>query len=160
VWNPWFSEGTKRYVYEVVEQLGHWPRVFVLPVGNGTLVLGAWRAFQELGRTAPIVAVQAAPCAPIARAYALGREHVEPVENEGTAAAGIAIAAPVRGDEILSAVRASGGTVLTVTDDQIAAAQETLLRAGYDVEPTAAAPVAALSRVPDDDLVLPIASAR
>jgi len=121
--------------------------------------LGACRAFQELGRTTPIVAVQASMCAPIARAYALGRDHVEPVENEGTAAAGIAIAAPVRGDEILSAVRASGGTVLTVTDDEIAVAQTTLRGAGYDVEPTAAAPVAALSRVPDDDLVIPIASA-
>ena len=159
VWNPWFLEGTKRYVYELVEQLGRLPRVLVLPAGNGTLVLGAWRAFQELERVTPIIAVQAAACAPVARAFALGRDHVDPVQNEGTAATGIAIAAPVRGDEILAAVRATGGTFVTVTDDELAAAQQELAVAGFDVEPTAAAPAAAAHRIADD-LVIPIASAR
>ena len=157
VWNPWFLEGTKHYVYELVEQLGRWPRLLVLPAGNGTLVLGAWRAFQELEHTIPIIAVQASACAPIARAFTLGRDHVDPVANEGTRAAGIAIAAPVRGDEILAAVRASGGTFVTVTDDELVAAQDLLARAGYNVEPTAAAPAAAARGI-NDDLVLPIAS--
>jgi len=159
VWNPWFFEGTKHYVYELVEQLSRWPRLLVLPVGNGTLVLGAWRAFQELGRSVPIVAVQAAACAPIARAFGLGRDAVEPVVNEGTVAAGIGIAAPVRGDEVLHAVRATGGLVVAVSEEEILAARQALARAGYDVEPTAAAPAAAVARLPDDDLVMSIASA-
>ena len=157
VWNPWFLEGTKHYVYELVEQLGRWPRVLVLPAGNGTLVLGAWRAFRELERAVPIIAVQASACAPIARAFTLGRDEVDPVENEGTVAAGIAIAAPVRGDEILAAVRATGGTFITVTDDEILAAQRELASAGVVVDPTAAAPAAAVRQI-NDDLVIPLAA--
>src|SRR5512135_536513 len=41
-WNPFFFHGTKTFAYEVCEQLG-WrvPDVIILPVGNGTLLLGA-----------------------------------------------------------------------------------------------------------------------
>lgn len=160
VWNPWFLEGTKRYVYEIVRDMGRLPAALVLPVGNGTLVLGARRAFAELDLTAPVVAVQAQRCAPIANAFAAGRTHVEPVVDEGTIAAGIAIGAPVRGDEILAAVRDCGGSLVTVTDDEIVAAAAVLRTAGFDVEPTAAAPLAAWSRLAIDDAVIPVAAGR
>ncbi|MEY2434716.1 MAG: threonine synthase [Acidimicrobiaceae bacterium] len=161
VWNPWFFEGTKRYVYELVDQLGgRLPAALVLPVGNGTLVLGAWRAMQELGVTAPILAVQAVKCGPIARAFDAGRQNVEAVEDEGTVAAGIAIAAPVRGSEILAAVRASGGSVVTVTDEEILAAADELATQGFLVEPTAAAPAAALEQLDIHDVVIPLAVGR
>jgi threonine synthase len=159
VWNPWFYEGTKRYVYELFEQLGGvLPSTLVLPAGNGTLVLGAWRAMQELRVVAHIVAVQALKCSPIAQAFAAGREGVEAVQDEGTVAAGIAIAAPVRGTEILAAVRATGGSVVTVTDEEILAAAEELATQGFLVEPTAAAPAAALPQIDADDVVIPLAA--
>lgn len=42
VYNPFFLHGTKTYVFELWEQLGgQLPGTLVLPVGNGTLVLGA-----------------------------------------------------------------------------------------------------------------------
>jgi threonine synthase len=41
VYNPFFYEGTKTYIYEVFEQLGRLPENIVIPVGNGTLFLGA-----------------------------------------------------------------------------------------------------------------------
>jgi threonine synthase len=159
VWNPWFFEGTKRYVYELFEQLGGaLPSTLVLPVGNGTLVLGAWRALQELRVVAPIVAVQASMCSPIAQAFDAGRTQVEAVEDGGTVAAGIAIAAPVRGAEILAAVRASGGSVVTVTDEAILAAAAELATQGFLVEPTAAAPAAALAQLDIDNMVIPLAA--
>jgi threonine synthase len=159
VWNPWFFEGTKRYVYELVDQLGgRLPAALVLPAGNGTLILGAWRAFQELGRIVPIIAVQAAGCAPVATAFAAGADHVDGVIDQGTIAAGIAIADPVRGDEILAIVRATGGSFVTVTDDEITAAASELATQGFGVEPTAAAPAAALSHIEVDDVVIPIAA--
>ena len=40
VYNPFFYEGTKTYIYEVMEQLGRIPEHLVIPVGNGTLFLG------------------------------------------------------------------------------------------------------------------------
>ena len=159
VWNPWFFEGTKHYVLELVAQLdGRLPAALVLPAGNGTLVLGVWRALRELGRTTPIIAVQAAGCAPIADAFGAGTQHVDAVIDQGTIAAGIAIAEPVRGDEILAAVRATGGWFVTVTDDEIQAAATELAVQGFLVEPTAAAPAAALAHIEVDDVVIPVAA--
>ena len=165
VWNPWFIEGTKRYVYELLEQLGRVPATLVLPAGNGTLVLGAALALRELGLTARLVVVQAVPCAPIHRAFVSRAARVEPVVNEGTVAVGIAIAAPARGDEVLDAVRTTSGTIVTVTDDELLDGVERLRAQGFDVEPTAAAPLAALDHVDlveagEVDVVIPLAAGR
>ena len=48
VYNPFFYEGTKTYIYEVFEQLGRIPANLVIPVGNGTLFLGAMYALEHL----------------------------------------------------------------------------------------------------------------
>jgi threonine synthase len=161
VWNPWFLEGTKHYVHEIYDQLGgRLPGALVLPVGNGTLVLGAWRAMQELGVVVPIIGVQAEKCAPIAAAFAAEADEVTAVVDGGTVAAGIAIGAPVRGREILEAVRGSGGLLVTVTDEELLECAAELAAQGLEVEPTAAAPLAAARRLDDGDLVVPVASAR
>ena len=53
-------------------------------------------------------------------------------------AEGIAIAHPARGAQIVAAIRDTGGTIVTVTDDEIRAAHAELARDGLYVEPTAA----------------------
>lgn len=145
VHNPLFPHGTKTYVFEIWEQLGgRLPETLVLPVGNGTLVLGAHLGCRELheqgliDRLPRIVAVQAAGCAPLARAFDRGLATPSEVAGGHTIAEGIAIARPARGARILAAVRATGGTIVTVTDDQVRAAQGLLARAGLYVEPTSA----------------------
>ncbi|MYV69104.1 pyridoxal-phosphate dependent enzyme, partial [Streptomyces sp. SID2131] len=51
VHNPYFTQGTKTYVYELWEELGgRLPDTIVVPVGNGTLLLGAALALDELRR--------------------------------------------------------------------------------------------------------------
>jgi threonine synthase len=167
VWNPWFVEGTKAYVHELHAQLGGaLPDVLLLPVGNGTLLLGAWRALCELRDAGHLdalprlVAVQSAACAPVAAAFAAGASEVAAVANLGTVAEGIAVAAPVRGREVLAAVRATGGDVLTVSDDEVLAAQAELARQGLFVEPTAAAPAAAVAQLSADSTVaIPLSGA-
>ncbi|MGH9119187.1 MAG: threonine synthase [Acidimicrobiales bacterium] len=172
VYNPFFLEGTKTFAFELWEQLGRAPDVVVLPAGNGTLVLGAYIGFSELHRARLIerlprlLVVQAAGCAPVARAFHSHSMMVVPVVNEGTIADGIAIAEPARGDEIVDAVRLTRGTVLTVTDDEISAAANRLARQGLYVEPTAAVPAAGVHRARadgwlDDDalVVLPLGGA-
>ncbi len=156
VYHPGFHHGTKTYAFEVWEQLGgRVPDALVLPAGNGTLVLGAALGFAELvaagvaGGVPRIVAVQAAACAPIAAADAAGADHVGAVTGGETAAEGIAVAAPARGDQILAAVRATGGRVVTVDEDAIAGARAWLAGRGFWVEPTAAAPWAAVLGQPD-----------
>ncbi|MGP3925966.1 threonine synthase [Streptomyces sp. 8N616] len=151
VYNPFFLHGTKTYVLELWEQLGGWlPDTLVLPVGNGTLVLGAHLGCRELleqrliDRLPRIVAVQAAGCAPLAKAIGRGLTTGVEVAGGQTIAEGIAIARPARGAQILAAVRDTGGTIVTVTDDQIRAAHAALARAGLYVEPTSAVCWAAL----------------
>lgn len=152
VYSPFFFEGTKTFAYELWEQLGRAPDVVVLPAGNGTLVLGAYTGFADLRRARLIadlprfLLVQAAACAPLARAFHSHTMMVVPVVNEGTVADGIAVAEPARGDEILTAVRLTRGSALTVTDAEIEAAARALAHQGLYVEPTAAAPVAGLVR--------------
>jgi threonine synthase len=149
VYNPVFLHGTKTYALELWEQLGgRLPDVLVLPVGNGTLVLGCYLAGRELlaaGRIDALprlVAVQAEGCAPLAAAMAAGGTEPETVAparaTGGTIAEGIAIARPARGAQILAAVRATGGTIVTVTEDQIRAGWADLARSGLYVEPTSA----------------------
>ena len=149
VYNPFFFQGTKTYAFEIWEQLGgSIPSVLVLPVGNGTLVLGAYYGFQDLLRAGlieqmpRILAVQAEGCAPLAQAFQQGKDVAAPVVNTGTEAEGIAIAAPARSRQILAAVRNSQGAFIAVSDEAISSARAALAERGFYVEPTAAAPYA------------------
>ncbi|AXI00799.1 pyridoxal-phosphate dependent enzyme [Sporosarcina sp. PTS2304] len=144
VYNPFFYEGTKTYAYELFEQLGKAPDTVIVPVGNGTLVLGVYKGFTDLlamkkiQKMPKIVAVQATRCAPLAKAYEDGQPLAEAVINEGTVAEGIAIAAPARSKEILEAVRKTNGTILTIDEEEIVQARTTLAEKGFYVEITSA----------------------
>jgi threonine synthase len=158
VWNPHFLQGTKTFAYEICEQTG-WrvPDEVVLPVGNGTLLLGAFTGFKELlaagltDRLPRLVAVQSSKCDPIARAFAKGEDSPQPFTAGPTLADGIAVAAPLRGMQILEAISQSGGKAVTVDDAQIEAAQVEIGRLGHLIEPTAAAAPAAIIARPDRD---------
>ncbi|OEJ94579.1 threonine synthase [Streptomyces thermolilacinus SPC6] len=167
VYNPYFLHGTKTYVYELWEDLGgRLPDTLVVPVGNGTLLLGAALAVSELlaaglvERRPALIAVQAGPVAPLARAYAAGAADAEPVPAAPTLAEGIAIPHPPRARQILRAVRETGGTFRTVTDEQIRAAQRDLARRGLFVEPTGVACWAAVTADPPrGETVVPLCGA-
>ncbi|MFJ3666168.1 pyridoxal-phosphate dependent enzyme [Streptomyces sp. NPDC090106] len=147
VHNPYFLHGTKTYVHELWEDLGgRLPDVLVVPVGNGTLLLGAALAVAELHgaglieRRPALYAVQAAAVAPLARAWEEGLEDLKSVTPVApTLAEGIAIPRPPRARQILRAVRESGGTFLTVTEDRIRHAQRDLASMGLFVEATGVA---------------------
>jgi threonine synthase len=135
VYRPEFVHGVKTLAFELHEQLDGPPGTVVVPAGNGTLVLGLWLGFRELGAGLPrIVAVQAERCAPLA-----GRAPTGP-----TAASGIAIPAPPRRTQVRAAILATGGLVVTVPEPALARAGAELARLGLAVEPTAAAAWAAL----------------
>lgn len=155
VYDPFFLAGIQTLAFELWEQLGQRaPSAVVLPVGNGTLLLGIHRGFEHLrqasliDRLPRLLAVQAEACAPIAQAFHTGRDTVEPVTPAPTVASGIAIGQPVRGSQILSAIRASDGTVLSVGEKEIHKARSGLARRGFYVEATSAVAVAALAHVP------------
>lgn len=139
VYNPLFFEGTKSVAYEIYEQVGV-PDYIVVPVGNGTMLLGAYIGFAEIGSMPRILAVQSANCAPIHREY----YGLEKVDAKGTIAEGIAVPTPMRINEIIEAIKASNGDIITVTDEEVAAAHERLGAMGIYVEATASAVVAGM----------------
>jgi threonine synthase len=170
VYNPFFYQGTKTYAFEIWEQLGKAPDTLILPVGNGTLVLGCFYGFNELlaakqiDRLPKIIAVQSGQCDPLTRAFINNNPTSEIVTNQGTVAEGIAIAAPARGKQILAAVRATGGKIISISESSIEPARTYLASRGYDVEPTSAVNMAAIMDYPqlfpqDETVVLPLCGA-
>ena len=152
-WNPFFLHGTKTFAFEVWEQMD-WkaPDVLVLPVGHGTLFLGAYIGFKELKeagmirRIPRLVGVQSASCAPLYRAFKKGWREPRPVEKKETVAEGIAIAEPVRGRQILEAIQRTDGEILVVTEKEIGMALKEMGRKGHFIEPTSAATIAGLRK--------------
>jgi threonine synthase len=166
VYNPFFLAGTETLAYELWAQCDRRaPGSLVVPLGNGTLLLGAYRGFCRLrdagliARLPRLVAVQAAVCAPIHHAFRQGLDAPQPVPCEPSLASAISIAQPARGAEVLAAVRDSRGTVLAVTEDEVRESHHALAQAGFYVEETAAVAPAALARAPvagegDGDVVV------
>lgn len=153
-WVPWFVAGMRTAAFELWEQLG-WqvPDVVVTPVGYGSYLLGLYRGFQELrqagmtDRLPRLIAVQAVGCAPLAAALAAGLAAVPAVSAGDTIAEGIRCQQPVRGAALLEALRATGGTAITVGEDDIAAGVRDLARRGLYVEPSAAVVAPALAQL-------------
>ena len=124
---PYRVEGKKTMGYEIAADLG-WrlPEVIVYPTGGGTGIVGMWKAFEEmeaLGWIGPerpkMIVVQADGCAPIVRAFEQGLRHAEPWADAHTIAAGIRVPSAIGDYLILDSVRASEGTAITVSDDEI-----------------------------------------
>jgi threonine synthase len=149
---PYRIEGKKTMGLELAEQLG-WevPDVILYPTGGGTGLIGMWKAFAELeaigfiGKKRPrMVAVQAAGCAPMVRAFEQGEEHAPRWENAHTIASGIRVPQAVGDFLILRAVRESGGFAVAVSDEAINAALDEVARQdGFLMCPEGAATYAA-----------------
>jgi threonine synthase len=156
--SPYPTEGDKTAGFEIAMQLG-WrcPDWILVPVGDGPLLYACYKAFVELralglvDRLPRMGAIQAAGCAPIYRAWQAGEDEVRAWGEPDTVAKGIADPLngyPRDGTFTLRAVRASGGTVVAVGDDEILAARDSLMRrAGVMTEPTGAVPLAGLRRM-------------
>lgn len=159
---PYRIEGKKTMGLELAEQFG-WelPDAIFYPTGGGTGLIGMWKAFDELeaigwiGPKRPkMFAIQAQGCAPIVRAFEEGTEHAELWEDAHTMAAGIRVPAAVGDFLILRAVRASGGSAIAVSDDDIMAAQRRIARKeGVLLCPEGAATYAGWKQALEDKLI-------
>ena len=161
---PYRVEGKKTLGYEIAEQLNwHLPEVIVYPTGGGTGLIGMWKAFGELealgwiGAERPrMVAVQASGCAPIVKAYNEDKASAEPWQNATTVASGLRVPQAVGDFLMLQAIRESGGTALSVTDDEMLAEISRVGKAeGIFFCPEGAACVAALRRLIDNRWIKP-----
>jgi threonine synthase len=66
-----------------------------------------------------LVAVQVAGCAPVVRAIGSGAEAIAPWENAHTVASGLRVPAPFAERLILRSVRESGGTAVSVGEEEM-----------------------------------------
>jgi threonine synthase len=148
---PFRVEGKKTMGYEVAEQLG-WklPRGIIYPTGGGVGMIGMWKAFDEMeelgwiGAERPkMVTVQAAGCAPIAKAWEAGKAVSEMWEGAATFAAGLRVPKAYGDYLILDILKKSGGTAVAATDEEILAA----MRSWASIEGIFAAPEGAASLV-------------
>lgn len=148
VYNPFFYEGTKTYIYEVFEQLHRIPEHLVIPVGNGTLFLGCVYALEHLQKSSQIdhfphiIAVQSEYCDPLFRAAEIGSNKPVSYSFLPTLAEGIAIGRPMRGKEILRLAYKHNVTFVHAPEGEIKKAKEYLANNGLYIEETTAANLA------------------
>jgi threonine synthase len=133
---PYRIEGKKTMGYEIAEQLG-WrcPDVILYPTGGGVGIIAIHKALLELkelgwitGDLPRLVAVQATGCAPIVDAFEAGLTESTAPANPHTVAFGITVPKALGDFLVLEAVRATGGTAIAVTDEELLAAQWQLAR--------------------------------
>src|SRR6202012_1832555 len=127
---PFRVEGKKTMGYEFGEQLGwEYPDAVFYPTGGGVGLIGMWKAFQEmeeLGWVKPVkrprmIAVQAAGCAPVARAFQAGEKVSHMWQNASTFAAGLRVPKPYGDAIMLDILKASNGIAMAVSDEEILA---------------------------------------
>ena len=153
---PYRVEGKKTLGYELAEFF-EWtlPDVIVYPTGGGTGLVGMWKAFDEMeqmgwvGSQRPrMVTVQAAGCAPIVRAFEAGERSAEMFPDAATVASGLRVPKAIGDFLILDAIRASGGTAIAVSDDELlAGAREIGRTEGIFAAPEGGACVPALRKL-------------
>ncbi len=152
--NPYRLEGQKTIGFEAIDQLGEVPDRFVLPVGNAGNISAVYKGLTELraldlvGDFPMMTGIQAQGSAPIVQAIRDNLPSVVPVPHPETVATAIRIGAPVNAEKALTAIRKTGGTAESVTDEEILAMQRELARLeGIGVEPASAASVAGVKKL-------------
>jgi threonine synthase len=170
--NPFRLEGQKTIGLEILEEFraeyDRFPDRIVLPVGNAGNTAALYKCFRELrtaGAMGPdevpaLTGVQAEGAAPMVEAIEEGRDSVRRWEDVGTRATAIRIGNPVNAPKALPGIRATGGTAVAVSDDEITDAQRAIAQEGVGVEPASAASIAGLRKLrqrgtvaPEEDVV-------
>ncbi len=141
--NPHRIEGQKTAAFEVIDVLGDAPDYLFIPVGNAGNITAYWKGFveyHEKGMSAGLpkmMGFEAAGAAPIAEGHR--------IQNPTTVASAIRIGNPASWGSALAARDESGGTIDTVSDEEILAAYRLLSsKEGIFCEPASAASLAGL----------------
>lgn len=169
--DPARISGYKTALFEICEAFApDAPDALALPTSSGGFASGLWRGIRDLEAAGllddppRLYLVQTAASDPITRAFDAGAVDPTPLSPEETGetiAHSIGNPDPPSGGRALAAVRDTGGAVVSVTDDEIRAAQRRFaVDGGFCVEPASAASLAGVARlsergeVDDDDAVV------
>ncbi len=160
-YHPFTIEGKKTVGLEIVVQnFNHVPDVILIPVGDGVILSGVYKAFLDLKKSGitnkmpRLVAVQAEKSSAIHNFVVSGV--FEKYSNPDTLADSISVSVPSAALLAYRAIKETNGFSLTVTDDEILQAQLLLSQtAGLFVEPSSATVVAALNKLKNSELINP-----
>ena len=129
----------------------HSPLTIFVPVGDGNIISGIHKGFKDLFKLGwtfglpRIIGVPAEGSAAIANAFQAGTETITPV-SAATLADSISVDLPRDGVRAVRAAKETGGTYVTVSDDEIIQSIAELGRMGVFPEPAGAAAYAGLVR--------------
>lgn len=167
-WSPYFIEGMKSFAYEAVREVPRAIDHVVVPVGNGSLVVGPAKGFAELVREGPVRrmprfhAIQSSSCMPVVAEWQ-GQLWTSDLLRP-TVAGGIAVSTPPRGAQTVEILQSTGGTAVAVAEESIVRWQSAMARdEGLFMEPTSAAAFAGLEFLvshgtvrPEDVVLVPV----
>lgn len=175
-YNPFTLEGKKTAGLEIWEQvrnmeygtrnLSSIPYSVFVSVGDGNIISGIHKGFKDLvalgwmAQMPRIFGVQAEGSAAVANAFRARTEVITPVEAH-TIADSISVGLPRDGVRAVRAATQTGGSYVTVSDEQIVAAIGALGKVGIFAEPAGATAYAGLVKAvtegqigPDDPVVV------
>ena len=152
---PYYAEGSKTLAFETAEQFG-WtlPDRVVCPIASGSLFTKIARGFEEWievglleGKLPTFNGAQATGCSPVASAFEAGHDVCRPVKPD-TIAKSLAIGNPADGPYALDLARRTGGSIDSVSDDEIREGIKLLARTtGIFTETAGGVTVAVLAKL-------------
>jgi threonine synthase len=162
-YNPFTAEGKKTAAFEIWEYMqdaiGETPFTVFVSVGDGNIISGLHKGFKDLlalgwiTQIPRIIGVQADGSAAVANAFHSGGEEIVPVEAR-TLADSISVDFPRDGVRAVRAARETGGTYITVSDEEILSAIAELGKVGVFAEPAGATSYAGLVKAAQSDIVV------
>jgi len=154
-YNPLTLEGKKTVALEIFLQLKKAPDLVFVPVGDGVILSGLYKGFEDLKKlglieSIPIIyAVQAEGSCAISRAFQAG-DFTPPLPSQ-TLADSISVDIPRNGYLALKKLKAHNGKCITVTDAEILTAQYKLASsAGLFAEPSSSASFAGFLKTKEE----------
>lgn len=159
---PYRIEGKKTLGYEIAEQL-NWtlPDTIIYPTGGGTGLIGMWKAFKEMqeigwiarGRLPRMIIVQSENCNPMIQMFETG-VFPKSFSPEASMAYGLAVPHPFAKDLIQQVVHESGGTAVTVSEEEMKKGMEAFaLKEGLLLSPEGSATYTGLKKLIEKDYV-------
>ncbi|MEC7920827.1 MAG: threonine synthase [Chloroflexota bacterium] len=166
-YNPYFIEGMKSFAYEIFEEFNDRITDIVIPVGNGSLLIGAYKGFKELKNQGLINKIPKLHCIQVEGFSPISNKFMnldwEFDVNSKTLAGGIAVSDPPRINQVIDAIKESESECEIVSEEKTLSWHKEIASWGILSEITCAAALAGTEKLlnrgvigKDSNVIVPI----